>query len=269
MKTLSRRGLMLILATVLTLAIGVIASESVYADNINVYVTVERTLIANQDPILEPYKVTVPSGSTVVDILNQVRTNLGSSVFDYTMTGSVANGTAYIRGFKVSGHPDFYYEDDYEFVDEYNDACPMFEDFYWDPDYCNNPPLSNSWLQHGDFNFWGGWIVSANNTITWDENATSIDESYPNASSQITQDNTVLRFEYTCALARDCGYDGWDLLMPDTQAEAFYTAADKSALVRAMANETNKTGAAYLNGLAVLKNMTASQSTVNAAVNMF
>lgn len=274
MSSLSRKSLLLFLAVILTMLIGFVAAENAYADDIDVYVTVERTLIKNQDPILEPYRITVSDDSTVVDILDAIKEELkvgNDYPFNYTLTGSVANNTAYVKGFKVTGHPNtFNHLYDYEFDDDFDDACYGDGDIFWDSFACNNPPLSSTMLQHGDYNFWGGWIVSANNEIVWDDESTeNIDEAYPTAYKPVAQDDTVLRFEYSCALARDCGYDGWSLLTGNDPDDAFYTASDKSALIRAMANCTNKNSAAYTNGLVVLKNMTVSQATVNAAVNQF
>ena len=55
---------------------------------IDVYITVERTLVGNADPILEPTKVTVPAGSTIFDVLEELEAD---GDIDFTSTGSTGN----------------------------------------------------------------------------------------------------------------------------------------------------------------------------------
>ena len=66
--------------------------------------------------MLAPTKVVVPTGSTVMDVLNKLKTQVEG--FDFTSSGSVAEDTAYIKGFKVPSHAAFNYHS-YIFYDEY------------------------------------------------------------------------------------------------------------------------------------------------------
>lgn len=268
--TKKRRILSVIMAVALVASMMFAMTANTYATTdegtINVYVTVERTLLGNQDPILAPTKVTVPEGSTVMDVLNKLKTDI--SGFDFTSTGSVEEDTAYVKGFKVASHGSFDYTTDYEFLADYiaeigEDATDMYFE------YGTIPSASDLYLEAGDYNMLGGWIVTANDKIVWDDETTKENEAYPTASAVIRADNTVLRFEYSMALTKDCGYKGWSLLTMSDLEPGFYAAADKSALVRKMADCTNKTSAAYVNGMSVLKKMKATNAEVSSAVNMF
>ena len=265
-KRTMKKGLAIVLALVMVFAMTATAFAETNS-NITVYVTVERTLLSNQDPVLAPTKVVVPTGSTVMDVLNKLKTQVEG--FDFTSSGSVAEDTAYIKGFKVPSHAAFNYHS-YIFYDEYYEELEKDDDYmamYFE-DYAQFPAATDLFLEAGDYCMLGGWIVSANNQIIWDDTTTTaVNEAYPTASSVIREDNTVLRFEYSLALARDCGYDGWNLMNPNAQADAFYNAADKSELVRKMAENPNSS--AYAAGMTTLKNMVATQSAVNNAVALF
>ncbi len=261
-----KKTLIAVLALVMVFAMSTNAfAEQGDRTNVDVYLTVERTLLSNQNPILEPIKVTVPAGSTVIDVLTKVKTDLGASTFDFGYTGNTANGTAYVTKFKVPSHAPFNYLTDYEFWTQYDAAANGMGNVYFD--YGQIPGSSDFWLEQSDYNMLGGWIVSANDVITWDDPATSnTNEAYPTAST-VVQNNQVFRFHYSMALARDCGFTGWSLLTLQDLEPPFYTKADKTILVRNMANHVNKTSSAYLNALAVLKDMDATQQSVNAAAS--
>ncbi len=236
------------------------------AGTIDVYVTVERTLLGNQDPILAPTKVTVPEGSTVMDVLDQLKKDVAG--FDFTSTGSVANDDAYVRGFKVPSHGVFNYMTDYEFLNDYiAELGEEYTDMYFE--YGQTPSATDLYLEAGDYNMLGGWIVTANDKIVWDDESTKENEAYPTVSSIIRENNTVLRFEYSLALTKDCGYEGWSLLTMSDLEPGFYVAADKTELVKQMANCADKTSAAYANGMEVLKKMKATDAEVKRAVDLF
>ena len=262
-----KKGLAIVLALVMVFAMTATAFAETTDGNITVYVTVERTLIGNQTPILQPMAVTVPIGTSVLGVLDAVKSEV--SGFDYTYSGTVADKTAYVKGFKVPSHTSFNYLTDYEFWNAYNEAAGGMGDVYFE--YGTIPSSSDSFLEAGDYNMLGGWIVSANNNITWDDTATEENEAYPTASTILTADDNglVLRFEYSFALARDAGYRGFSLLDMETSEPAFYAAANKTTLVRNMANCADKTSAAYVNGLGVLMDMDAAQSTVDEAAQRF
>lgn len=232
---------------------------------IDVYVTVERTLLGNQDPILAPTKVTVPEGSTVMDVLDQLKKEVAG--FDFTSTGSVADDTAYVKGFKVPSHGAFNYKTDYEFLSDY--IAELGEeniDMYFD--YSQTPSVTDLYLEVGDYNILGDWIVTANNKIKWGNKT----DGTPAASfthSTIENNNTVLRFEYSLAMGRDCGYQGWSLSTLTDMELGFYVAVDKSELVKQMANCADKTSAAYVNGMGILKKMKATNAEVKKAVALF
>ena len=267
MKKQMKKGLEIVLALVMVFAMTATAFAQTTDDNITVYVTVERTLVGNQSLILEPTAVTVPVGTSVLGVLDALKSSV--SGFDYTYSGTVAAGTAYVKGFKVASHGSFNYLTDYEFWNQYDTAASGMGSVYFE--YGTTPSSSDLFLEAGDYNMLGGWIVSANNTITWDDTDTTENEAYPTASTILTSaDNgLVLRFEYSFALARDAGYTGFSLLDLTTLESPFYTAANKSELIKEMANCTDKTSTAYTNGRSVLMDMDATQSAVNSAVQQF
>ena len=266
-KRTMKKGLAIVLALVMVFAMTATAFAETTDGNITVYVTVERTLVGNQMPILQPTAVTVPVGTSVLGVLSALKSSVNG--FDYTYSGNVSDKTAYVKGFKVSSHGAFNYLTDYEFWTQYNAAAGGMGNVYFE--YGNTPTSGDLFLEAEDYNMLGGWIVSANNNIVWDNTATEENEAYPTASTILTanDDGLVLRFEYSFALARDAGYQGFSLLDLTTLESAFYTAADKTTLVRNMANCTNKTSATYTNGLNVLMDMDATQSAVNAAAQQF
>ena len=63
-KTKFRRILIVAAAVVMVLGMSSVSFAANDTGTIDVYITVERTLVGNADPILEPTKVTVPAGST-------------------------------------------------------------------------------------------------------------------------------------------------------------------------------------------------------------
>lgn len=265
-KRTMKKGLAIVLALAMVFAMTATTFADTTDSNITVYVTVERTLIGNQTPILQPTAVTVPAGTSVYGVLNALKSSVNNFDFTYSVN---TDGKIYIKGFKVPSHASFNYLTDYEFWTQYNAAAGGMGSVYFD--YGNTPSSSDLFLEEEDYNMLGGWIVSANNGITWDDPATSVDEAYPTASTILTADDDgiVLRFEYSFALARDAGYDGFSLLDLTTSESAFYTAANKSTLIQKMADCTDKTSSVYANGLDVLMDMDATQSSVDAAVQQF
>ena len=261
-----KKGLAIVLALVMVFAMTATAFAETTDGNVTVYVTVERTLIGNQMPILQPTAVTVPVGTSIYGVLNALKSSEDNFDFTYSVN---TDGKIYVKGFKVPSHASFNYLTNYEFWTQYDAAAGGMGSVYFD--YGNTPSSSDLFLEAGDYNMLGGWIVSANNSITWDDTSTDEDEAYPTASTVLTanDDEMVLRFEYSFALARDAGYEGFSLLDLTTFESGFYTAADKSTLIQKMADCTNKTSAAYINGLGVLMDMDAAQSSVDAAVQQF
>mgnify|MGYP005974150357 CR=1 FL=1 len=186
-KRTMKKGLAIVLALVMVFAMTATAFAETNS-NITVYVTVERTLLSNQDPVLAPTKVVVPTGSTVMDVLNKLKTQVEG--FDFTSSGSVAEDTAYIKGFKVPSHAAFNYHS-YIFYDEYYEELEEDDDYmamYFE-DYAQFPAATDLFLEAGDYCMLGGWIVSANNQIIWDDTTTTaVNEAYPTASSVIRED---------------------------------------------------------------------------------
>ena len=76
-----------------------------------------------------------------------------------------------------------------------------------------------------------------------------------------------MRWQYSFALARDCGYTGWDLLTLSDLEPGFYSAAVKSDLIKKMAD--NPTSESYANAMLALKDMDANQDTVDNIVNTY
>lgn len=246
----------LVLALTIVFAMGVVA----FADetDVDVYLTVERTLLGGQAPILAPTKVTVPEGSDVLEVLQAAQTQ---SLLDFTYIGSP--GSEYVRSFKVTSHGAFDPFIDYAYYDEFDAAAGGMGDIYLE--YGTTP--QNLFLTEGNYCMLGGWIVSLNDVIEWDDGSTPENEAMPTMAT-VVNPGDVLRFQYSLALARDAGFEGWSLLTLHDLAPAFYTRADKSELVRVMA-DYGTSDPAYAGAMSVLMDMEATPAEVAAAVNAF
>ncbi|MEL7565311.1 MAG: hypothetical protein AAGU27_10545 [Dehalobacterium sp.] len=247
----------LVLALTIVFTIGVVA----FADEpeVDVYLTVERTLLGGQAPILAPTKVTVPAGSDVLDVLQAAKTQ---NLLDFTYR--VTELGEYVTGFKVTSHGAFDPFTDYAYYDEFDAAAGGMGDIYLE--YGTTP--QNLFLTEGNYCMLGGWIVSLNDVIEWDDDSTEdVNEAMPTMAT-IVEDNDVLQFQYSLALARDAGFEGWSLLTLRDLAFPFYERADKRELVRAMA-DNGVSDPAYAGAMSVLMDMEATPAEVTAAVNAF
>ena len=256
-KTKFRRILIVAAAVVMVLGMSSVSFAANDTGTIDVYITVERTLVGNADPILEPTKVTVPAGSTIFDVLEELEAD---GDIDFTSTGSTGNH--YVTGFKAPSLPAFNYQTDYEFWNEFDEAAGGMGDIYFE--YGTTP--SGNFLSEGNYCMLSGWIVSLNNSIVWDDPDTSENEANPTADT-VLSDGDVVRWQYSFALARDCGYTGWDLLTLSDLEPGFYSAAVKSDLIKKMAD--NPTSESYANAMLALKGMDANQDTVDNIVNTY
>jgi len=252
----SRKFFVTVLALAMVFSMTSMALADTENGTINVYLSVERSLLGGQDPSLAPVKIVVPLDSDgeadVIDLLNAAKTQV--SGFNYTGSAS------YITGFTVPSHATIDVTTDYPYYDNVSDAGG---DYIFD--FGETPSAGDPYLSERDYSYFGGWMFSLNNTLTWDDMDTQENEAYPMLDT-VLEDNDVVRFEYSLALGADIGYEGWDLLTLSDLVDPYFTRYSKSGLIRAMADAgSSHTG--YAAAMSVLKDSEATAIEIQNAID--
>lgn len=214
-----------------------------------VYIDVEKN-ITGQNVILEPVAVTLNTTDTIFDATEQA---VGAGNID---------GSTYVTAFKDSTA---------SFTYPYTSLLPAI---VFDPVTAYNQPIVSdpTWLREQEYDGISGWMFTVNNASTYGGG------TYYTASTTLANvpDDAVIRWEFTMASGCDLGKSGY---LPDGTAlygfynwsssptNPFFTRADKTELIRVMADHAPKTDTDYTNALNVLKNLTISQSAVDTAAD--
>lgn len=217
-----------------------------------VYIDVEKN-ITGQNVILEPVAVTLNTTDTIFDATEQA---IGASNIDAN-----AGGT-YVKAFKDSTA---------SFTYPYTSLLPAI---VFDPVTAYNQPIVSdpTWLREQEYDGISGWMFTVNNTDTYGGG------TYYTAGTTLANvpNDAVIRWEFTMASGCDLGNSGY---LPDgtvsfgyynwntSPTNPFFTRADKTDLIRAMADYTPKTDPDYADALEILQDLTASQNDVDDAVD--
>lgn len=224
-----------------------------------VYVDVEKNVLG-QAPIVQPVAVTLDDTSTILDATKQ------ASGADKVSSVSSGYGN-YVNGFADTSNTqdafDNYYPGD--FYTKLNNAT---KGVVFTPTAAQPIITDANWLKEKECSGVSGWMFTVRNT---DNNA----GNYYSADTKLADlpNDAVIRWEFSAAAGADIGLGAY--LPTQTNADGtynwntaaytspFFTRADKSNLIKAMAKHTNKTDAAYTNALNDLKNLTISQANVD------
>jgi hypothetical protein len=137
----------------------------------------------------------------------------------------------------------------------YRNTGSLAENFYlsyvWDPTFTGEAAYEG-YLGEFDCGLESGWMITVNNTF--------IGES---SSNVFLQDDSVVRWQYTCAYGHDIGTDT-ETLGPNTTAnkDALTT---RVALIRSL-SEQAKYGEAYNHAMLVLMKVDSTQTEVDTAL---
>ena len=215
-----------------------------------VYIDVEKN-ITGQNVILQPIAVTLSSTATILDATKQAIGDNNSDKVDANAAGT------YIKAFKDS-------TDTFEYA--FTDDLPAI---VYDTETAYNQPIipDSTWLREKEYNGISGWMFTVNNTDTYSGGFYTAGTTLANVP-----DDAVIRWEFSMACGCDLGRSGY---LPDgtvtdgyynwnsTPSNPFFTGADKTQLISAMADCTNKSGTAYTNALNVLKTLDSTQGAVD------
>lgn len=222
-----------------------------------VYVDVEKNILG-QAPILQPVAVTLDSTATILDATKQAdgAVNVSSVSSSY---GNYINGFADTSDNQAAFNSKYSYHDDVDaatnsVVFTATTAQPIITDA--------------NWLKEKECDGISGWMFTVNNT---DNNG----GVYYKGDTKLANvpDGATIRWEFSAASGADIGLgaylptefntDGSYNWNTSSYVAPFFTRTDKSALIKAMANHSNKTDSVYTNALNDLKNLTISQANVD------
>ncbi|OAA84562.1 hypothetical protein [Clostridium ljungdahlii] len=245
-----------------TLTLGAVAAPSAFnsvkadaAPTKTVYVDVEKNVMG-QAPILQPVKVTVNDTET---ICNATKDAVGAANVDTDAKGS------YIKAFRDTDTSFSY--DNYQFKNSLPSIVTDTTTAY------NQKIVSDpNWLREKEYNGISGWMFTVNNTDH------DLNYNYYTASTPVSSlpDGAVIRWEFSMACGCDLGNTGW---LPSgtvtngyynwntNSTAAFFTRTDKTNLMKAMANHTNKTDSGYTDALGVLQDLQSSENDVKDALS--
>lgn len=228
--------------------------------DITVYVSVEKSVFnLSRTPLKVPVAVSVPSGSTALDALEDVE---GSSHLNVT-TGTFGGVTYHY----VEGIYDYentsaskYFASTTPTSNEYRylSNVSTIDSGLGVTSSWNGTVNTNHWLTAVDYNRNSGWMISVDNSFVSD----GVDHALSNGD--------VVQMEYTLYGGCDLGETGYiENSSGSWIAEnPFNTRADKSTLVSAMANYSGShSSSAYQSALSVFEDLEATSSQVAAAVN--
>lgn len=251
-KTLKNKLFATLCVTALTLGAVTATStfNSVQAADKTVYVDVEKNVMG-QAPILQPKAVILDDSKTIYDATKNA---VSSDNIDGNTSGS------YIKAFKDTAS--FNYAK-YKYAKQLPAIVTDTTTAY------NQKIVSDpNWLREKEYNGISGWMFTVNNT---DHDSSY---NYYTAATPISSlpNGAVIRWEFSMACGCDLGNAGW---MPDgtvtngyynwntSSTAPFFTRADKTTLIKAMANHSDKTDSSYTNALNDLKNLTIQQAAVD------
>ncbi|MBI6871876.1 hypothetical protein [Clostridium aciditolerans] len=222
-----------------------------------VYVDVEKNVLG-QAPILQPVAVTLDDSSTILDATKQAAGAANVS--------SVSSGYGnYVNGFADTSDTQAVFNKNYKYYKNVKDATKgiVFTST------AAQPIITDAnWLREKECSGISGWMFTVQNT---DNNA----GNYYSADTKLADlpSDAVIRWEFSAAMGADIGLNAY--LPTQTKADGYYdwntaaytspffTRANKTTLIKAMAKHSNKTDAAYTNALNDLKNLTISQADVD------
>jgi hypothetical protein len=267
MVKLMKNKLFAVILGVMVMALGVVApsftntAQATAASTKTVYVDVEKNII-EQAPLIKPIKVELSSDELDQSILYATMRAAVDNDVDVDVQGS------YVTAFADTSDTQTAFKDNYKFKDKIPAIC-------FDTKTAYNQPIvtDSSWLREKEYDGISGWM------FTVDNSQTDKDGTFYTGDTKLTDipDNAVIRWEFSAADGCDLGIAGY---LPDgtvsygyynwnsTPTAPFFSGrADKSDLIKAMANYGNKNDEKYTAALNVLQTLQATQDQVDEAAD--
>ncbi|AKN31471.1 hypothetical protein Ccar_11610 [Clostridium carboxidivorans P7] len=224
-----------------------------------VYVDVEKDILG-QAPIVKPVKVQITSD----EVNEKIKYATVKAAYEQDVDVRLDDKGTYVQAFSDTSDTQAEFSNNYKYKDKIPAICFDTKTAYsqpivTDPDY----------LSEKEFDGISGWMFTVNDKMTYGSN------SWYTADTPLTDvpDGAVIRWEFSAADGCDLGMSNY---LPDgtvsygyynwknkEDAPFFTGRADKTALIRSMANHSDKADAAYVNALKDLKDLTIQQADVN------
>lgn len=228
-----------------------------------VYVDVEKNILG-QAPILQPVKVEISSDEAGEKIWYATAKAALENNIDVRLDKS---GT-YVEAFSDTSDTQAEFKNNYKFKEKIPAICFDATKAYMQPIV-----IDSDYLSEKEYNGMSGWMFTVNNTDK------DNDQKFYTADTSLDKvpDGATIRWEFSAADGCDLGISNY---LPDgtvsygyynwknTKDAPFFSGrADKTALIRAMANHSDKADAAYTKALTVLQTLESTQEQVNGAAS--